>query len=1394
MTNAAISRDFWKPDAVIWGDGRPAAQEPSKAHPPHGFMCDYRIDVPATGWYELFLLGARGDLRHDVVLDGKPVYDYRTTDKDDKAGNLWLTAGAHTLRIQRLGRVSFPMRVFERFELRAAAGRAEACVTAEKTLVDVMRVGEPFRIRVTGGGSGTVQKYELLNRDLQDAEDATDVVGAVEFTASDVPVTQEIVIPCPRDGAFALSARVAGGRVLSASEFPIGQYAVVDTRNVPMGSGALEPVHVIDCIAQTDNGQPLPADTFVECNGPTRITESKAGRYRESHDCTPPQAETPASPTEEPRGYSGFSYRLELPEVQVPYLIEVQFPDDARRSVTVNLSWLDPKTGGFGKEAGYNGKSYETGGIFPLSNEMRDHRAVVWPESKTVLLGILGQQNGHRAAAARIRISRFKDGILPGPVNSGTVPGGRAVMHWYEEGNNWRFLVNVAGAYAPGLVHDVVGLDRWAQLVRYNGMNGISAMGVAYQGAFWRTKALLGYGPEEYDSCRLLTLICEKYGLKYMPEVFPAQWYMSLITLPQRAQNPDDVRSVNCLGGRQGNGAAACNLNPLHPVVQQLWLDAIGELADNLRDSPAFAGVSVRADVWLFRGDFTYPSLNWGYGDWTIREFEKDTGIKVAGGPNDPAAPAEGNPQRYLDRYNFLTAAGMRERWISWRCDRISDYHQRLRDRIRGDRKDLYFAIVGDFRCDPLFGQPDDIGPRARETGVDLDRLAKLDGLAVMPYSRYGARYTTAAEQEIYDGFFRTDNVHAGMGNPRAFSGYMTYHELGTAWPADKLGINVPQKGKVPYYCSAVLPAGRNSLEKFAVVLAEQDTALLRDGGNTDIYGDPDLWRAWFAEFKALPAVPFTPLPAATDPVAVWYGKDTGLRTLDTGKTASSPSTLDPRPLASDPRPSTLGTFLFYAVNRERYPVTCTLTVQGATAVTRLVGGETVALKDGKLALTLAPFELRAFRADAGATLTAATTAVPAEQIDFVRRRLAFAQALLDTIPTGTQAGPVTAAERAAFATGLAEAWNAYQASHFWRARVALSMAPMMRVYEKLAAMPEGQVVTRFPNLLQPQEKAGHWNLTEPMLTAEELARLVPAGSAASLTPSTEFNPEWGGKQVLVTGGNELVLNLDIPADGAYTFKLGHVAKTGGVIVAELAGQSLAVPAVTVKPGTPEATVFPPIQLKAGKARLALRRPGGFGVYGLKLLPGLRPMPDAIWSVVGPFPSPWGQNEDHSGKQVKAGMETVYPPELDQNVAAVYKADAGRELRWTQKTGTIVSSIDDKGVNMAIRTCSPAASINFALTFITAESERTALLFVPVDWWARAYLNGERLRTEMDPKVLEDSGADFTTHYPRYSAVLKLKKGTNTLLIKQQGGSLGSAFAAYITDAADITLAPTPGK
>ena len=102
-----------------------------------------------------------------------------------------------------------------------------------------------------------------------------------------------------------------------------------------------------------------------------------------------------------------------------------------------------------------------------------------------------------------------------------------------------------------------------------------------------------------------------------------------------------------------------------------------------------------------------------------------------------------------------------------------------IRDRLRGNRDDIFFGVAGDAVSDAINVFPDDPREVWRGAGVDLDKLGGEPGIAIIPTGSYGARNTTESEQANYDTFLNPASKAIGFGHPQPFAAYMIYHELG---------------------------------------------------------------------------------------------------------------------------------------------------------------------------------------------------------------------------------------------------------------------------------------------------------------------------------------------------------------------------------------------------------------------------------------------------------------------------------------------------------------------------------------------------------------------------------------------------------------------------------------
>lgn len=1355
-TTVVIQRSVWSYDAsdFEWHAGKEPAKKEGELSGASGWA-EYKFEVESDGWYELFFQSIGGS--KDIFLDGKFIYQGVSEQEDreppaknylnvfnDKMVNLFLSSGGHTLRIRAL---NWPGFYLSGWELRAANGAPEGSIFAEVQGYNIIRAGEYLKLNITGG-TNHPETYELMARNTLTGGNWKQV-GTVSFPVSSKPVVRAIKIKCSEEGVFQLTGRT-GDKILRPADFHAGKFVVVDTQNTPQASKNPKKtlLHEIDCTAQTDLGQPIkPNEGFWEANGATRITKSPAGVYRESGDNLDP--DIPTVPGTGYKSFTGFSYTIDVPEVQKPYLLEVNYPDDERRTVNVMILQRAPQNAYAAVyPVAQPGSGYETGDWFPLSYQMLNHQVIFWPEYKELRVALITPIPGMRAAASKIRVSKLEEGLPAGP--SGRLDG-RLFASYMEEMGRWDVHFRSGGT----IEKDFVGIERWVQICRYTGLNALWPTEAIYGMPTYNSRVLEGWFARPYDAPRIVALICEKYGLKYIPELHITDQYgFRTWVMDKLTSNPDQLYTYNRLGTRGGNNLWAPVYNALHPAVQQKYLEIVGELVDKVGDSPALAGFSSRLMPWCWSSYNGLASLNWGYEDWTINQFEKETGLRVPGKPDDP--------NRFQERFTFLTSAEMRTKWLNWRCSKMLDFYRRLRDRIRQNHPGAvlyltYFPGNGGRALDNLFNRPLTVteAEGLAEVGIDLGMLAKEPGIVVVPYGGFGRPGgTPVSDQSNYDQYLDPLHKLLGFGYERAFLYFDNYFEGHRQYPIDKLGFPELQPGDGG---SAADAGGFNALEKLSVVLADQDTGTMVQGGWGYTFGQADYLYEWLAEYKKLPRLPFIPLPQGRDPVAVWY------QDCPDG-------------------------FYFYAVNREQYPVNVILGLDGSKKVTALGTGTDILLDKGHLVLNLKSYQLCAFKTNNNARIVSCEEKVPPQEVNLVKQRLAFCQQLADNITTGVRRDDVTEQERQAFLHQLDLAWEAFKQDHYWRTRTLLSMTPMITVFDKLADYPEGQLHRGLPDKLK-TGNAGRRDLpATPMLTAAELMKYLVPGSQVELVPSTAYNSNWQHDQVLKSDSGNIDLEVQIPVPGLYRISLGHVAKTYGAITVSLNEQGLPLLAQTKVLNQPERSVFPAVSLSGGPARLSLRRQGEIGLYGVTLEPVYHPLAANLWMTIGPFPSLWDKNS--GAEWAKTGMDQKFPPEEELNFAAAYTGSKKQPVRWEYDADT-KNVFMDKGVNFLFRSRVPQAEICYAVTFITSPENRKAHLLIGCDWWANVYLNGELVVSTRDPKRSMIDGAQFNDWTPTLAAIT-LKKGVNILLVKNQGGSIANWFTAFITDPADLTFSPKP--
>src|SRR5262249_34279043 len=144
------------------------------------------------------------------------------------------------------------------------------------------------------------------------------------------------------------------------------------------------------------------------------------------------------------------------------------------------------------------------------------------------------------------------------------------------------------------------------------------------------------FSKPDQDLLRRIVLAAEKRGLKVIAELHPRSDELD-ISDPKLSLSKDGKTSFFQADGKTRIYPALHD--PLAPEVREWYLGMIAELAQRYRDSPAFAGISVRLWQWANPGLNHFHSLDWGYGELDFGLFAKETGVAP------PAALLSGNSE-----------------------------------------------------------------------------------------------------------------------------------------------------------------------------------------------------------------------------------------------------------------------------------------------------------------------------------------------------------------------------------------------------------------------------------------------------------------------------------------------------------------------------------------------------------------------------------------------------------------------------------------------------------------------------------------------------------------------------------------------------------------------------
>jgi hypothetical protein len=730
--------------------------------------------------------------------------------------------------------------------------------------------------------------------------------------------------------------------------------------------------------------------------GEVGVVQTQAGAYREAG----------------PGPNSRFGYRFQIRHVGRPHLAIIRYPDDKSRCMSVSDgTCYDLSVGVFTGRA----KPHDTytGLAQPLSGKMLEIRQYFWPRWSDCSIVFGNTTQGQPAAAASVAICEVDD-LPPLQVPNDPNDGSRRSLGIsYED--------PCSHASDLGALTFDTWLDRMVIFAKYAGMKRLTYPIIWYHGPLYPSET----EPANYFDWSVASPVNRNLYIRWTTQ--PADWverlldrfdtenleFVSQVTyirLPSLMEKmnidldriragadtinnmraDDKVQSgANDWTGEynvrnfdrqreyreRGKPWSQCPLpygeqvnrdkgtgpifNPVHPVVRDALLRSVREIAARYGKHRSYKGLNI-----FCYGSSTlgFGSLRFGYDDTTIRLFEQETGIRI---PVDVKLP-----ERFSKRYAFLTSKDLREKWVTWRCEKITNLIRGMRDALVEVRPDLRLTIS------PNAGRDAGIDAVAirREPGIAI--ITPLDGLRACVVSptpdtdacetvnifntwieRWGKHRWWACDpndaqaRELAVIFGKPAEGICRMGS--------AYPKDGFWWPDAQLRISPAFSGGVHF------------MRHYAHAVAQFDALAISRGGLTLDRGHADLVRPFALAYRALPAKRFQTVGQNTDPVT--------LRTLVDG-----------------------GNRYVYLVNREYYPVRVVVRLTHATGKTINLSTSVQTPTAETWHLPLGPYQLQSFALSSTVEVAGFAASPPP---DVVARLARDAAAVLDKIRARQPAG-----------------------------------------------------------------------------------------------------------------------------------------------------------------------------------------------------------------------------------------------------------------------------------------------------------------------------------------------------------------------------------------------------
>lgn len=896
-------------------------------------------------------------------------------------------------------------------------------------------------------GEGAVTANETRKLELAPGESRTE--------------TFQFQYPAAGEGTFELS--VDGTPVSRIMVYAIDPVPLRDSMPLSADGKTKEKL-----IATIDCSQEYGADTFRD-DGATKAVRSSLGAWREAFSG---------------KKLCGFIYRfMSIPNPDRPHWLEIEYPDNAQRQFYV-AAFQEKNGKTLVNDGNLDTIGVLTGGMHPVTNTMQKKRLLFWPSTPNLTVGCFAHafyEGDQGPALAKISLYEIEE--LPQlKLNLPEKSRQRQIGVWQEDPYMpMAIWFNRTDGANQNRAFWSEKWDRMAQYLLYTGQNLCPMPVFSYLGDACETESYMSGWDElgaqilEREKLGFVATI-QDMGICSHPAVAGAGGIARRIGLEKLSWTVEEAlaRGENSLErfvndnhwSASGNGRNYPRLNPLHPVVQEAYASVITEYARKFAPYESFKGLTfILADSW---SSVFYRDLSEGYEDWTIRQFEKDTKIRVP-------VPSDAR-DRFAKRYQWLMK-NAKNQWIRWRVERLSAFYKKMVAALQREAPGRLISFVTRISEEDFVNYPEnrDLKQVWLERGVDFEKISAISGLhfpapAVRPnVERAGINTPVREKGTLRNARFYSFSpelaelksrsaalIHAS--NLETYSGYASEQVKSYFLPRDSEGTPVTNHRSF----ATPLPNNLFAPEYLIRLIADFDPALVLNGwwGNPD-NGTIDTFLPVYRTFRAIPDIPFAKIPGISDPVQARYAADNDLAYL-------------------------------MLVNRESYPVKLELAFDQPLQSLRDIADEKkITLENGnRLVYTMKPYELLCLTNEKPFAVKQANIIIPVEIVAGLQKQIDFLEQCIAVLPKEK-----SKADKLPFF--LAEAKKAMAQKAYSRLHYLFDCQPVSTYMKKLAGEPltAGEIKLLPDAAGKPQLTLLLHNETPQLLNATLQAKLEGAGT-----------------------------------------------------------------------------------------------------------------------------------------------------------------------------------------------------------------------------------------------------------------------------------------------------------